>query len=470
MFDFLYNLTIQVRNKGLLRRVSMDIRRKAYDKLLDWKNSSSSSKAIMVKGARRVGKSFLVEGFAKNEYKTYILIDFASPPKNLLNVFKQYGNQHSLDEFFNQLSVLYSTPLIPGNSVIIFDEVQKYTKARELIKYLVADGRYDFIETGSLISIKKNVKDIVIPSEEQEMLLYPLDFEEFLEAISDEVTFPYMKESYEKFKPFGNLLKPLMDKYRTYMLVGGMPQAVVSYAQTKNIEDVERTKRGIIKLYREDIAKYAEGYIAEATAIFDSIPAMLSHHDKKIKYSSLSEGDRFSDYKDAIHWLDDSMVGNIAIGTDSPDILGGFTLKPSKLKCYMGDTGLLLTLATGEKFLQNEIYKSFMLGKLSINQGMLTENMVAQMLLTKGHALRFYEKITEKDEKKKKYEVDFLINDGKSIIPIEVKSGKNHKHISIDYYTDKYRSYSDTGIIFTKGDLRIDGIYRYLPLPMACLL
>ncbi|MBP5779868.1 MAG: AAA family ATPase, partial [Clostridia bacterium] len=235
----------------------MYIHRKAYKKLLQWKNSSETSKAILIKGARRVGKSYLAEVFAKNEYKTYILIDFASPLKGTRMIFEQYGNRDNLSEFFNQLSVLYGVPLSERNSVIIFDEIQKYPKARELIKYLVADGRYDFIETGSLISINKNVKDIVIPSEEEELFLHPLDFEEFLSALNDNVTIPFLQNSYLEKRPLGNLLKPMMDKLRTYMLVGGMPQAVVEYAKTGNIDRVESVKRGIVKLYREDIAKYA---------------------------------------------------------------------------------------------------------------------------------------------------------------------------------------------------------------------
>ena len=445
----------------------MDIKRKAYNELLGWKNSIDKSKAILIKGARRVGKSYLAELFAKNEYDSYIMIDFASPLSGTKKIFETYGNREKLTDFFNQISVLYGVPLYERKSVIIFDEIQKYPKARELVKYLVADGRYDYIEIGSLISIKKNVKDIVIPSEEEQMFLYPLDFEEFLSAIGDEVTIPFLREAYNGNKPLGNLLKSVMDKLRSYMLVGGMPQAVEEYAASGNIDRVERIKRGIIKLYREDIAKYAESYVAEATAVFNAIPAQLAHHDKKIKYSSLDEGDRFTSYKDAIYWINDSMVGNICIGTDAPDIFGGFTLKPNKLKCYMGDTGLLMTLAAGENYLSSELYKSFMLGKLSVNKGMMTENLIAQMLITNGNQLRFYEKIVENDTGKKKYEVDFLIMEDGKVTPVEVKSGNANKHPSLDFYCNTYKKITNKGIIFTKGDLRITDEYRYLPLPMA---
>lgn len=448
----------------------MTLHRKAYEKLIQWKNSSVSSKAILIKGARRVGKSFLAENFAKNEYKSYILIDFASPKNGTQKIFENYGNKDGLNDFFNQLSVLYGVPLYKHESVFIFDEIQKYPKARELIKYLVADGRYDYIETGSLISIKKNVKNIVIPSEEEAFELHPLDFEEFLLALSDTVTIPYLKNAFEKKQPLGNMLKPIMDKFRNYMIVGGMPQAVAEYVESKNIDNVERIKRGIIKLYREDIAKYAEGYIAEATSIFNSIPSLLAHHDKKIKYSSLGEGDRFSSYKDAIHWVADSMVGNMCMGTDDPDVFAGFMVRPSKLKCYMEDTGLLLTLAAGENYLTSELYKSFMLGKISVNKGMMTENIIAQILSSKGHHLYFYENIVEIDGKKTKYEVDFLIRNDDKVVPVEVKSGNCKEHHSLDYYQKKFKSVSKKGIVLTKGDLRETENYLYLPLFMAIFL
>lgn len=448
----------------------MDIQRKAYAKLLRWKNATPASKAILIKGARRVGKSYLAETFAKKEYASHLLIDFASPLAGTKTIFEKYGNRQNLNEFFNQLSVLYSAPLIERKSVIIFDEIQKYPKARELVKYLVADGRYDFIETGSLISINKNVKDIVIPSEEEEMLLHPLDFEEYLSALSDTVTVPFLREAYRASRPLGNMLKPMMDKLRGYMLVGGMPQAVTEYAVSGNIDRVERVKRGIIKLYREDIAKYAEGYVAEAKAIFDSIPSLLAHHDKKIKYSSLNEGDRFSSYKDAVRWIDASMVGTICSGTDEPDLFGGFTVQPSKLKCYMGDTGLLLTLAAGTNYLKSDLYKAFMKGSLAVNQGMMTENLVAQALSVSDAPLRFYEKTVPYADRTKKYEVDFLIIVDGKVIPVEVKSGSNTAHSSLDYYCHTYKKRTGKGIVLTKGDLRVTEAYRYIPLPMAWFL
>ena len=448
----------------------MVIHRKTYDSLLRWKNESNGSTAILIKGARRVGKSFLAEQFAKNEYQSYILIDFASPVRGTRRVFENYGNKTQLNEFFNQLSVLYSTPLYERNSLIIFDEVQKYPKARELIKYLVEDGRYDYIETGSLISIKKNVKDIIIPSEEQEMQLYPLDFEEFLRAQGDLTTVPFLENAFRNGKPLGSLLRNVMEKLRTYMLVGGMPQAVVEYINSGNVDRVEQVKRGILSLYQSDIGKYAESYVAEASAVFRSIPEQLAHHDKKIKYSSLEEGDRFSHYRDALFWIEDSMVGNLCMGTDELAVFGEFSIQPSKIKCYMGDTGLLLTMAAGKNYLRSELYKSFMLGKLAVNQGMLTENLVAQMLTANHHPLRFYERRIIQDGKAKKYEIDFLIQYDNRTVPIEVKSVNSQNHPSLDYYRQKFKKESGKGILLTKGDLRTTEDYTFLPLPMAMFL
>ncbi len=448
----------------------MILQRKIYQRLLEWKNSSSAGKAMLIKGARRVGKSFMAEEFAKQEYKSYILIDFSSPMEGTLQIFKKYGNKYTLDEFFNQLSVLYATPLYHRESVLIFDEIQMYPKARELIKHLVADGRYDYIETGSLISIKKNTKDILIPSEEEEISMHPLDFEEFLTALDDQVTYPMLKKYFEEKKPLGNLLGSINNRLRLYMIVGGMPQAVLQYIETKNYDDVEKAKRQIIRLYRDDIAKYADNYVAEATAIFNGIPSLLSHHDKKIKYSSLGEGDRFSCYRDAINWINDSMVGSLCYGLDEPTLFDGFSLQNSKIKCYMADTGLLLTLAAGDNYLNSDIYKSFAFGKLSINKGMMTENLIAQTFSMNGKPLRFYEKIVNKDEKKRKYEVDFLIMQNGKTTPIEVKSGNAKEHSSLDYFHSVFRDKTNKPIILTKGDLKDTEEYLYLPLAMASFL
>lgn len=444
---------------------------KGYQKLLEWKNSSKNSKALLISGARRVGKSFLVEDFAKNEYKSYILIDFASVDKSVIDVFEKFGNKMKIDEFFNQISVIFSKKLFNQESVIIFDEVQKYPKAREFIKYLVQDNRYDFIETGSLIGLKQNVKNIVIPSEEEQMNLYPLDLEEFLLALEDETTIPFLKDCFENKIPLGNLLKTINEKLRMYMIIGGMPQSVVAYRKSRKYDDAENAKQKILTLYREDIAKYAGNYTAEARAIFDAIPAMLSHHDKKIKFSSLGLEDRFSvAFSNAVFWLKESMIANLSYLVENPDFFDGFALDSSKVKCYMSDTGLLLSLATGKKYLTNELYKSFVLGKLSVNKGMMTENLVAQMLRSSGHDLRFFEKIVKANGKTHKYEVDFLLKKNNKLCAIEVKSGNSTTHPSLDYFSSVYKKQSAKSIILTKGDLRENDSYIFLPLAMGMFL
>ena len=447
------------------------IYRKAYQKLLEWKNRSVSSKAILIEGARRVGKSSLIEEFAKNEYRSYILIDFSGIDKDVLNIFEHYANRMKINEFFNQLSVIYSTPLYEHQSAIIFDEVQKYPKAREFIKHLVADNRYDYIETGSLISIKQNVKDIIIPSEETRLKLYPLDFEEFLNAIGDTVTIPFLKERYEQHKPLGNILKNINEKLRTYMIIGGMPQAVTSYLSRMSYADAEFAKQEILNLYREDIAKYAGNYTGEARAIFDAIPSMLSHHDKKIKFSSLGFGDRYSAaFANAVYWLQDSMVGNLCYCVEDPSLFDGFMLDTTKMKCYMADTGLLLSLSAGKDYLTDSLYKSFVLGKLSVNQGMMTENIVAQMLTANNNPLRFFESIHKTETKKTKYEVDFFIKKNKKITAIEVKSGNAKLHSSLDYFHTTYKVNSAKPIVLTKGDYKETENYIFMPLVMSMFI
>lgn len=447
------------------------LHRKGYKKLLQWKNRTQSSKALLVQGARRIGKSYLVEEFAKNEYKSHILIDFSSVDKSVFTIFERYGNKPKIKEFYNQLSVHFSTPLFEHQSVIIFDEVQKFPKAREFIKHLVQDNCYDFIETGSLISIKQNVENILLPSEEERMNLYPLDFEEFLWALGDTVTIPFLQDCFVNRKPLENLLKSINEKLRMYMIIGGMPQSILAYLQNQKYHDAERAKQNILSLYRDDISKYAGNYTAEARAIFNGIPSMLSHHDKKIKFSGLGAGDRFSvAFSNAIFWLQDSMVANLSYRTEDISLFDGFALDSSKVKSYMADTGLLLSLAAGSDYLNNTFYKSFVLGKLSANKGMMTENLIAQMLRANDKELRFFEKIVRQDDKVKKYEVDFLLKSDNKFIPIEVKSGRVKEYPSMDYFFKTYKSICEKPIILTKGDLRETKDFLCLPLAMGIFL
>ena len=311
----------------------------------------------------------------------------------------------------------------------------------------------------------------MIPSEEEQLNLYPLDFEEFLWALDDEVTVPFLREHYDNKTPLGNLLKTVNEKLRLYMTIGGMPQSVLAYLKEKKYEDSERAKQQILRLYRDDIAKYAGNYTAEAQAIFDAIPSMLSHHDKKIKFSSLGLGDRFSvAFANAVFWLKESMVANLSYCVDEPALLDGFALDSSKVKCYMADTGLLLSLSAGKDYLTNEMYKSFVLGKLSVNKGMMTENLIAQMLQSSNHPLRFFEKTVTSGEKKHKYEVDFLVKQKNKLIALEVKSGNCTEHSSLNYFYDTYKKKAANPIILTKDDLNESNGYIYMPLAMGMFL
>jgi len=295
------------------------LKRKIYDDLLAWKKRSAGATALMIDGAKRVGKSFLCELFAKNEYKSHIIIDFGNAPKDILDLF--INDSYNLDLFFAKLSAFYSKTLYKRESVIIFDEVQQFPRARQLVKYLVADGRYDFIETGSLIRLKKNVQDIIIPSEEDHIEIFPLDFEEFLWALGDNATVPLIKQCFDTKTPLGQALhRKIMNDFRQYILVGGMPRAVLEYVKTKDFEAVDTVKRRILKLYRDDVSKFAEGYEDKVFAIFDGIPGQLSKKEKKYRLSSISKQARFRSYEDSFVWLGEAMIVNNCFNATDPDI------------------------------------------------------------------------------------------------------------------------------------------------------
>lgn len=366
------------------------LQRKIYNNLLQWKNTSRGETALMIDGARRVGKSYLVEQFAKQEYRSYIIVDFGNAPKDILDLF--VNDSANLDLFFAKLSAFYATTLYKRESVVIFDEVQQYPRARQLIKYLVADGRYDFIETGSLIRLKKNVQDIIIPSEEEHIELFPLDFEEFLWALGDMATVPLIRECFEKKMPLGAALhRKIMNDFRQYLLVGGMPQAVLEYVNTKNFESVDMVKRRILKLYRDDVTKFAEGYEDKVFAVFDGIPAQLSKKEKKYRLSSLSKQARFRSYEDSFVWLNEAMIVNACFNATDPNVGLALSGDYTTQKCYMGDTGLLITHTFMDApYVENDLYKAILFDKLEINEGMILENAVAQMLRKNGHKLYFY--------------------------------------------------------------------------------
>lgn len=447
----------------------MELKRKIYNQLVEWKNKQHGKTAALIEGARRIGKSHIAVQFAKTEYKSYILIDFSKVTKQITDIFE--NDILDFDIFFTKLSFIYGVKLYKRQSLIIFDEVQKYPKARELIKHFVADGRYDFLETGSLITLKKNIEDIVLPSEEEHLKMYPLDFEEFLWALNDEVTLPYIKNCYKKMIPLGQSLhKKALTLFRIYMIVGGMPQAVLSYCTTKDFQKADESKRLILNLYREDISKFAKGYETKVKAIFDTIPSQLSHHEKKFSISSLSKNQRYRDYEDSFMWLSDAMVINQCFNTTDPNITLALNSEQSTMKCYLSDTGLLVSMALKSNLsTENELYKALLLDKLNINEGMFMENIVAQMLAATGHELYFYTSY-DKANPVNRMEIDFLIIKDKKVCPIEVKSTNHFTHSSLDKFSAKFKRAIGTKYILSEKDLSVKDNIVYLPLYMGMLL
>ena len=421
----------------------MILKRKIYNKLLKWKSECKGTKAIMVEGARRIGKSTIVEEFAKQEYESYILIDFAKKDKVVEDYFNE--NLNRLDDLFMLLGTYYGVNLIPRKSVLIFDEVQMFPQARAAIKYLVADGRYDYIETGSLISIKENVKDIVIPSEERSIKMYPLDFEEFALALDEEQLINYIKSCFEKKEPLERSMHGrAMMLFKQYMLVGGMPKPVTLYIENnKNFSMVDAEKRDILKLYRNDIMKIKAQYRSKVLAIFDQIPGLLSTHEKRVIFKDIQQGSYALQYSDTFFWLSDSMISNECFLCNDPNVGLSINEERTYVKCYLGDTGLLLSHAFDEnELLEGEVYSQILNDKLSLNEGMLYENAIAQMLVANGHKLYFYTHYSEKKHRND-MEIDFIISNNSKLkykmYPIEVKSGKNYTTTSLNRFIDKYR-------------------------------
>lgn len=449
------------------------MKRKIYQKLIDWKKETDKT-ALLIDGARRVGKSYIAKAFAENEYRSYILIDFNAVSKSITDLFYDYID--NLDNFFMYLSNYYETKLYDRESLIILDEIQLFPRARAALKYLVADGRYDYIETGSLMSIRANVKDIVIPSEERHIKMHPMDFEEFLWANGNDMLMDLIKDCYTKKRPMGQALhRKAMDYFRQYLIVGGMPQVVDIYIRTHDFGIVDQAKRDILALYREDIAKHAKGYEMKVRQIFDAIPEELQKHERKFKLSSLRKNARFREYDDAIFWLDDAMVANLCYNSTAPTI--GLKLNMDRLtfKCYLADTGLLISHAFDENgIVSEEIYKKLLFDKLEVNKGMLVENIVAQMLVASGHKLYFYSK-TSREDSSDTMEIDFLlakqqISNRHNISPIEVKSGKNYTLSSLRKFKNKFSEQLDIPYVLHSGDLQEKEGILFLPLYMTPLL
>lgn len=449
------------------------MKRKIYQDLLDWKNTSKGKSALLIEGARRIGKSYIVREFAKNEYKSYIIVDFNDMDSELLDVFEHYLSHR--DDFFMRLSLYFGVRLYERESIIVFDEVQLYPKVRAAIKYLVADGRYDYIETGSLVSIRRNVKDIVIPSEEHAIDMYPMDFEEFLWAMGEDMLMDFVRKQFASLQLMGVLHRKVLDYFRQYMIVGGMPQAVLAYSEKKDFEEVDVIKRDILQLYRNDISKYAFEATTKVTRIFDDIPSQLQKHEKKFRMSSISVSARMRDYEDSFFWLDDARIVNICYNATEPSVGLKLNMERTTLKCYLGDTGLLISQAFDENGLMEEqLYRKLMLGKLEVNQGMLVENVVAQMLKASGHKLFFFSK-SDRADAANNMEVDFLIRkrtitSRHNICPVEVKSSSRYTYTSLNKFRAKYAEQLATPYVMHTGDVEIHDGVVFLPLYMTPLL
>ena len=447
--------------------------RSLYGKMKRWKESGGRT-ALLIDGARRVGKSYLAETFARNEYRSYILIDFNRAGDEVKTLFNHHLND--LDTFYRYLSALFGVKLYERESVIVLDEVQLFPRARAAIKYLVQDGRYDFIETGYLMSIRSNVQDIVIPSEEHHVKLYPLTFAEFLEAQGDDMLMPFIQDCFTSLRPMGQALhRKAMDQFRRYMITGGMPQAVQAYIDGRDFEEIDEVKRDILSQYRADIAKHSARCAGKARSIFDELPAQLRKRGKKFNLCALKKSARYREYEEAFFLLDDAMIINPCFCCSEPDAGLRLNMERHSLKCYMADTGLLVSHAFDENSLISEgIYRKLLLGKLEFNRGMLTENVVAQMLTASGHKLYFYS-CASRDDASSRMEIDFLIRkkevaSGHNISPIEVKSGKNYTLSSLRKCMAKYGQYLHDPYVIHAQDLKKDDGITYIPCYMTPLL
>lgn len=455
-------------HKAIWRRDLMSNRifkRKIYDKMLEWKEESNGNTALLIKGARRVGKSTIAEEFAQKEYETYICIDFSNVSKEVNDLFNDMSD---LDFFFLRLQLLTNIELRERKSVIIFDEVQLQPLARQAIKHLVKDHRYDYIETGSLISIRKNVQGIVIPSEETRIVMQPMDYEEFRWALGDHTTGSLIRMAYEKKKSLGDdVNRKLMRDLRLYMLIGGMPQAINEYLDTNNFKRVDQVKRNIIELYEEDFRKIDK--TGRAGLLFDAIPAQLNKNASRYQVSSVEPNSRNSSVEEIIGDMLDSMTVNIAYHADDPAAGMALTKDPNRYKLFLADTGLFVTLAFKDKdFTENIIYEKLLSDKMGANLGYVYENMIAQILKAAGHELYYY--TMQSETSNHLYEIDFLISKKNKICPIEVKSSGYRTHKSLDVFSEKYSDrIIEKYLIYTK-DLKKEADIIMMPVYMVPFL
>lgn len=450
-------------------------RRKIYDKLLEWKEVGKGSSALLVEGARRVGKSTVVEEFAKAEYGTYLLVDFTKVDGEFKQLF--LDTRSDLESFFLYLSATFGKGLIERNSLIIFDEVQLFPPAREFVKHLVADGRYDYVETGSLVSIKENVRDILIPSEEEPLKMGPMDFEEFLWAMGEDALASMIRSAFERKEELPAALHRKADRlWREYMLVGGMPQAVAAYADGRDLMAADRAKRLVINLYRNDIEKYGGAAAKRIKAVFDAIPGLLAKHEKKLVYSDIEKGSRARDYVTAFEWMREAATVNLSTNCTDPSVGLALGEDDSTVKCYMADTGLLASMAFSvSDDAMPELYRQVLLGNVEVNEGMLMENVVAQQLKANGHPLHFYSKSSS--DKEERMEIDFLMvrpyaNAAMKprVSPIEVKSGKRYSPVSLNKFKAKFGKRVGAEYVLHTKPLKIEGDREFLPLYMTICL
>ncbi len=449
-------------------------KRKIYNKLKDWKSETKGTKALLIEGARRIGKSTIAEEFAKNEYRSYILIDFNLASDTVISAFNNYLND--LDTFFMIIESEYNKKLYRRESVVIFDEIQRFPKARQAVKYLVADGRFDYIETGSLISIRENVENITLPSEERKMAMYPMDFEEFAWALGEEVMADYIRKCYEKRMPLEQSLHAkAMMLFRQYMIVGGMPQSILAYiGNDRDFRRADMEKRDILEMYRSDIMKIRSSYKSGVIALFDQIPSFLSHKERRVVMNRLDKNATFPKYHDTFFWLADSMMVNQCFNCSDPNV--GLSLNEDRtyVKCYMCDTGLLVSHTFSEREItDNALYRELLFGNLSINEGMFYENAISQMLVANGYKLFFYTRYNE-EKHRNDIEIDFLISNNSKlkykVYPIEVKSSDRYTTTSLERFEDRFHQRIGGSYVIHPKNLKAEGDRLFIPAYMTFCL
>ena len=451
-----------------MEELEIEFERKVYQEMLKWKNTKAPDYALFLKGARRVGKSTLARKIGRNEYKSFIEIRFDKATNEIKDLF--VNSLDDLDTFFNKLQVYYKIRLYKNESLIILDEIQLFPEARQALKTLLEDKRYHYIETGSLASIKKKSKNILIPSEEYHLEVLPLDFEEFLLAMNDNITYEVLKEHFDKKKPLGNIHRKIMYSFREYMLVGGMPQAVYKYLKTKDFGEVDFVKQTILNLYEQDMDIQKEENPEYVKNIFWHIPSELSKHDKRFIISNIDPNARMREYKDPFVWLDEAMILNIVENVNDPSVAFNLSIIDPSFKCYMMDTGLLVSLTYKNKpYLDNELYKAILFDKLHVNEGMIVENVIAQSLRIKDQKVYYFKKIN-KDTRKTSMEIDFLIRRNNKVIPLEVKSSESSSIKSLKKFKETYNSKIGVQYVLHDGDLKIENDIIYLPLYMVSLI